>query len=461
MYSKLMLDANITDWSNTLTIAGTVQTGTINPGQLAKRLAVELPPMQDSTALSKLQLTAPFKLQGNSLQAQPDIVFDDSIIDADVSVALDSQAVRYDIAIDSIDANRYMPPPAEPVAETAGEPVEAVPEQDLPIPLELIRTLDIEGELKVGSARLLEYDIANISMHTVVKGGIVNISPASLDVLDGHVDAHITLDARKDVPVIEQQLAVQQVQIRQIANPIIAPLIPSQQIDASGKGDIKLDVKTRGMRISQLMEKLQGTAVIDFNDIIADGLDTDYLISTTVTDFTSSKSFSEKIGLTSEYRPKTETAFELIHASFDIRDGRASTQDMLLDSKRIDITGNGWVDIVKQTMDMNIVSDVTLYKTSSVTDNLADEPLPVHITGAWAAPVIDIDYGPMKQRFKREYTDKLKARVQKKTDALKQKLSPELGTDKPALDAKKEAVKEKLNQKLKDRTKDKLKGLFR
>lgn len=451
MSVQLMLAMTVENWQQQLKVSGNVNSSDIKLRELAYRFATELPAMQDADALTHLEFSSGFTLSDNRLQLAPvALELDESKLDGSIEVALQNTAIRYHLSMDKIDVDNYLPPaPAQDNAnandatQLATAPAVSQPETDLPIPFEALSSLNLKGVFKIGQINVAGHEIKNMEINTQAAKGVIDLSPVKLQVLDGDVEAHTKVDTSKQNLRITQSLHASKLHIAPIADPIVANLMPDQKVSMSGAGDVYADVKTSGMRISSLQKHLSGKAGFNFDDIDADGLDIEYLARGVVSDFLESKKIPTKSEWRGQYRPKNQTAFDVVKADFDIRQGVAHTDNFLMDSNRIDVTGKGQIDIPAQTLDMRTVTDLTPRQLKTTAEKLLDEPLPVRAHGPWAAPQVDVDTKPIQRLAGKMLKDKAKAKAKKK------------------IEKKKQEVKQKAKQKVEDKLKNKLKGLFK
>ncbi len=445
MYTTLKLQATIEDWQNSLHISGKLQTADIQPKDLLQKLAIELPAMQSPEALSRAKLGAQFDLQENRLVLKPlELIFDGSQLKGDASINLASMAIRYQLQLDRLNVDDYLPPPPPEsqtveLAQAQNTKAEAAPEQDLPIPFDVLATLDVQGRFGIGQLQIAGLDISELNINSKARNGVITLSPISLKALEGVITADATIDTRKRQLRVKQTLKAENLQIADIANPIVAALIPDQQVDMRGTGGLYADVSTQGLRISALQKALNGKAGFEFDEIEANGLDIEFLARRVIADYLESKKLEVKPEWRGSYQPKNVTAFDIAKADFVIRNGVATTDNFVMDSKRIDVTGKGSINIPEQTLDMVTVTDLTPRQLKTTAEKVQDEPLPVHVYGPWAAPQVDVDTGPMKAVVARLAKQKVKAKAQEKVETKKQQL----------------------RDKTRDKLKNKLKNLFR
>src|SRR5690606_19042542 len=103
---------NASNLDDTPQVKGKIDVGEFSPGQLLVKLGQELPETSDGEVLDKASLSTAFAATPDSAAIENlRIVLDDSTITGSATVTgFEKPAVRFDIALDAIDADRYLPP---------------------------------------------------------------------------------------------------------------------------------------------------------------------------------------------------------------------------------------------------------------------------------------------------------------------------------------------------------------
>ncbi len=114
MGASLKAALTITDLDTKPLIKGTLSSNTIKPRELASKLGIELPPGRDSWALSELSFNS--DLEAGTTFAKLDklvVKLDKSTLSGFVHVNnLAQPNISYQLALDNIDVDAYLPPPA-------------------------------------------------------------------------------------------------------------------------------------------------------------------------------------------------------------------------------------------------------------------------------------------------------------------------------------------------------------
>ena len=150
------------------------------------------------------------------------------------------------------------------------------------------------------------------------------------------------------------------------------------------------------------------------------------------------------------------TIFDTMSATFTIKDGRLSNDDLVMKLPLVRAEGKGIIDLGGQSLDY-LLTPVLLEGESS-----RGIAIPVRIRGPWANPsikpdlekAIDANLGAKKKELKAKAKEKLRKAVEDKLD-IKTKEGQSVE------DAAKDKLKDKLKDKAGDKVQDALKGLFK
>ncbi|MDT8283668.1 MAG: AsmA family protein, partial [Gammaproteobacteria bacterium] len=332
-----------------------------------------------------------------------------------------------------------------PGAEAANNA--ATGDEKIELPVEMMRKLDVQGDFRIAELTAKENQIKQLLITTKARNGIIDISPLSMQVLQGQVNADIKLDVQKQVPAYVLNLDVNQVQVGPIVNPYLVGLMADEPLEMKGAVNVKTAIKTSGDSVNVLKKSSRGSIVLDMKQTTLDGFDVEYYMRSSIANYVDSKGTGFSQSIMGDYQPRKVTVFDTIHSTVNVADGKARTDDFLMSSKRVEITAKGYVNIMVNTVD--VTSAIRLPRGKTVLEKILNEPLFVRTHGPFEALQHDID------------TDRLQKTT---TDALTKQTKAEL---KEKIDAEKARAKEKLDQELKkntdklqDKLKNKFKGLF-
>lgn len=471
----------VSQFLETPLIQGDIEIQPFDAREVAKRAGIDLPEMAKADALKRVALKAKIKLLGEKLQANDfSLSLDGSTLSGWLHVLnISKQQLRYDLAFDQLNINDYLPPMIEASAEDkavavaekakAGDSAEAATttsgDEKIELPLEMMRQLDVQGDFRIANLTAKEYQIKQFLMSLKAGGGEIAIKPLSMQMLQGQVAAALDINVQKVVPIYAVKLDVNQVQAGPVANPYLDGLMGDKPLSMKGAVNVAMDIVTTGDSVNQLKQASKGKIILDMKETEVNGFDPEYYMRSSIADYVHSKGFGLSKTIMGSYKPREVTVFDKIHSTVKLADGKARTDDFLMDSKRVQVKAKGHADIMKNTLD--VTSSVKLPRAKTAAEKIFDEPVYVRVHGPFDALQYELD----KDRLKSSTTDMLKGQAKAKLDAEKQRLKAKADAEKQRLkekvDEEKRRAEEKARQELKkttdkyeDKLKDKLKGLF-
>lgn len=483
-------DINVSQFLKAPLIQGDIEVQSFNARDVAKRAGVDLPVMARADALNSVAIKTKLYMQGEKLEANEfKLKLDDNTLSGWLHVInLTKQQLRYDLAFDHLNVDDYLPPVVETAAEDQASAVAATGatadpaetqssgDEKIELPLEMMRQLDVEGDFRIATLTAKSYDITQFLMSNKAQQGVITVKPLSMQLLEGQVVSAVNMNVQKAVPAYAIDLDVNQLQVGPVANPFLDGLMGDKPLAMQGAVNLLMNVKTTGETVNQLKKASLGQIVLDMKETEVKGFDPEYFMRSSVANYLNEKGFGLSQTITGNYTPREVTVFDKIHSTVNLADGKARTDDFLMDSKRVQVTAKGQVDIMQNTLD--VTSSVRLPRSKTALEKVLDEPVFVHVHGPFAALQYDLD----TERLKKSTTDVLENEARAKLEAEKQRLKEKADAEKQRLQEKAEAEKqrlkdqveeerrraeEKARQELKDSTdkyqdklKDKLKGLF-
>lgn len=347
--------------------------------------------------------------------------------------------IRYDVEIDKLDLDPYLPPKV--AREDA--PKAVTPEQ--PFDLSALNALDVNGSVRIGALKAANVKLSKLRVDLKVRDGIVNIEPLSAALYQGTINGKVRVDAHTSSFALTQKLS----------GVDIAPLMKdAADLElAEGKGNVSLVLTTQGNTVSALKKALNGTASVELADGAIRGIDLGKLVQGVQNLNKNSK--AETLGV----NKGEKTAFSEFKAALKIKNGVAHNDDLSIRSTVLRLTGSGDVDIGNDKMDYN--AKVIMAKT----DQGRTGTLPVHVYGPFDSLKIKVDYAELLADIARQRLNEEKAALKQRLDAEKtaarNKLNAKAAAAQEAAKAKLEAEKAAAKAKAQEKLKEGLKGLFK
>ena len=402
-----------------------------NPRKLMQALGMTPPETRQTDALQLAKLDFTISGNKNSIQLKPlSAKLDQSTLSGQFSIKdFSTQAIRYDLTIDQLNADHYLPPKEAGAVATA-EGVKPSPASDaVNLPAEMLRKLNLAGTARINQFTFNKLNFSNASLTTEAKNGLIKIKPLSAKAYQGSAKINAELDVRKKTPVYRSQIDLKGVRSEKILQTLFGdPYI-------SGAADFDANISTAGATISALKKGLNGKFNARFRDGSIKG-------SKLAKKLTEAKNGLRKLRGKPPLQKEVsgETRFSLMQASGTITNGIVKNQDLRVEAPIAFIKGEGTANLPASTV------DYTLYLAEKEKEK-KQRFLPIEVSGPFANLHYKIKLDALaKERLEEEKEkakEKLKAKLEEKTEKQKEK------------------IKEKLGDELGDKLGDKLKDLFK
>ncbi len=406
-------------------VKGQFQTNTFDLKKVLKMLGVELPVTSDPKALSQVQ--AQFVLQADSENAelqQLTLKLDKTTITGKLGVKnFAAPSIQPELKIDRINVDEYLAPASSDQANASNAKVTG--NQEL-FPLETLRGLDIKGGVTIGSMIINQLSLSNITTRIKAKQGLITIDPANASLYKGKYKGQITLDVRQQVPTMNMHHELTGLR----SEGLLFDLFKDKYIS----GDARLVTKftSRGNTVEALLQNLNGTTSIGFND-------------GTIRD----SNLAEKVSLAVNVFEKKEVkgdksvvTFTGLTGDWKTTNGVFKTDNLSLLSPYFNISGTGTADIAKQVLDMKLRIGPKQKK--------GDRPIfaPLHIYGTFSNPKFKLDLKGLIKALAQQDLDKIKKEAKEKLEQAKQEARDKLKLKEREAKAKLDAKKKELTQRL-------------
>lgn len=231
--------------------------------ELMQTMGMEEPETTDPDVLNKLSLST--RLTGPAGVAELSdltIVLDDTTFKGSARYNIDSGALTFQLEGDALNADRYLPPPAEETeasqtpTQSPGATTTAAAEGEL-LPLETLRDLELDIDLGLGELIISNLTITDINTSIDATNGRVGLTDFSGSLYGGDFQSDITIDARPDSPNWQLNAQVSGVE----SQPLLQDLAEIDML--AGAANININVSTQGNRMSLLRENADGA--VNFN----------------------------------------------------------------------------------------------------------------------------------------------------------------------------------------------------
>ena len=364
--------------------------------------------------LGHVSASARYALGKNDVRLSAiDAHLDDSHITGTAGIDdLEKLAMRFDLTVDRIDLDRYLPP-AEVSSGAAGakagagagaNAMRAAPKKSPPVklPLETLRTLFAQGTLKVGQARVHGLALTDLSLPVAASGGLLRLAPTSARLYGGGYNGSLQLDARPATATLALDQHLHNVDLGAVA----LALFKTSRIIGHGDADAKLN--SSGNTDDALIAGLSGKVQMNVRDGAYSGIDLWYEIR------------AARALLSGQIPPAragpARTAFRTLAASAVLDHGVARNDDLKVDADYLKVTGKGTVNFVTKAVDYKLTTQLTQIPPAGAGDDMRDlksVQIPVSLSGTLDDMKVRPDLqGILKSRLqdevKKRLGDKLK-----------------------------------------------------
>jgi AsmA protein len=334
--------------------------------------------------------------------------FDESKIALKLDVAKFAPlALGFDIDIDQLNVDKYLPP-------SSAKP-EKAPKEDK-LDFSGLKGHDVHGRLRIGALQASKLKLAKLNATVRLASGRLDVAPLSMNLYEGTANGNLSLNANGNQLALKQTLAGISI------NPLMKDLADKDLLD--GRGNVALDVSSRGDSIAAMKKALGGTASLSLKDGAIKGIN----LAQSLRDIEGK--LGAKQDATQQARAGDKTDFSELTASLRIANGVARNDDLAMKSPFLRLAGAGDIDI--GAGQMNYVAKASVVANSAGQggkdlEHLKGITVPVRVSG----PFESLSY---KLELANLVADAAKAKVEEK--------------------------KEEVKAKVEEKAKDKLKGLF-
>jgi AsmA protein len=378
--------------------SGDLEVLAFDPEALLTRLDRPLSARRDPATLSRARGSAHIEGDGSQISAQNlRVLLDDSTITGDVTMTLAEPAeYRFDLTIDRLDADRYLPPADETQPEGVA-PVAA----DVALPTEPLRRLELDGRFSVGALRVAGLDLANVGAELTANDGHGVADSMRASLYGGEFQGRVELDARAEEP----RLAVDGTMTTLSLEPLLADLRGIANM--TGTGNFDMTLSGTGSSLGSVLDTAQGRVSFSVRDGLLRGFD---LGRTMCSAFNATQRLQRPPAAA-----EPVTRYALMRGSAAVTDGIARTQDLEATTAFLQVTGRGQSDLVSREVNYDLVATLTdsiaIERCESM-DRLIGDSVPVRVTGTILEPEIAPDYGQiLRNRVRDELQDRLRERL--------------------------------------------------
>lgn len=423
--------------------SGTVKLAEFDPRALAGALAVELPKTRDSAVFKRAALATRLKADAERVQlSELQLRLDDSALSGALSLGLgDIARVGFDLALDRIDADRYLPPeddkPAPPPSATA----KTAPAQPAAPAAPAAAAADdsfawldgvaLDGKLKIGQLRIQKLDLQNIALGVASERRVLHIDPLQASLYGGSHSGSLRLDAGGKTPQTELRSKLEHVNV----GALLDALLEKNRLE--GIGQVELQLAMSGLDGETLLNSARGGGNLRIRDGAVRGINVAQEIRNAIA----------LVKRQPRQQASQQTDFTELTMQFSLDRGTLGWSELNASSPLLRLSGAGHYRLADRNLDTQLEAAVVKSLKGQGGEPLSEIAgliVPVHIRGTSDQPKVSIDIikvleqtklGAKKEELEAELEtrkEELRDKAKGKEDELKQKAAEELqrGLDK-------------------------------
>jgi len=419
-----------------------------SPRKLAEALDIAFPVQTaDPGVLAKVSLNADVNASATSVKVSDgQMGLDDSKLAFSLSASDFSRPnLGFDVNVDRIDLDRYLPPPGEKPAASnkAGGAEDPAAKPDY-APL---RKLILDGTVKIGNLTVKKAKLSSVLLKVKAKNGIIDLDPIQMALYDGRFDGKTTVNVKTDTPATSLSVNLEGMQV----NPLMQDVLAKDILEGTTRAQINLSMV--GADAAAIKRTLDGKGQLTFSDGAIKGFDLAAMARNTKAAFGLEKK--------TDQRPKTD--FAELSVPFTLTNGAFNTPLAALKSPLLRLEAKGDAHLVQETLDFRVDPKlVATLKGQGDETQRSGLLVPVIVSGTFSAP----KFKPDMEALAKQTLDVDKAELEAKAkEALDQKagniMGDQSGAVKGLLGGDKASGEKTAAADGEEGTEDKAKGLIK
>jgi AsmA protein len=347
-----------------------IEIAEFSPRKLVAELGLEFPAKtSDPKALNSIALKTHVKADADKVSlSNGTMSLDQSKLNFSATATEFSRPnLKFDLELDQIDLDRYMPPPSDQSA-TEKSPTETKSGKPDYTPL---RRMILNGTAKIGQLTVSKARIQEAFLQIKAKDGIIKLDPIKLKMYQGNATGRAVLNVVKNTPASNLKLRINDIRI----NPLLKDVLEKDFLEGRTNADIKLTMVGDGPE--QIKKTLNGKGDLRFNDGAIVGIDLASM----------ARNVKSAFGMGSQDGPRPRTDFTELAIPFTIKNGVANTPGSIIKSPFIRIIAAGTADLVKETLDFRVEPKaVASIKGQGDASQRSGLMVPVLVSGTFSSP---------------------------------------------------------------------------
>jgi len=283
------------------------------------------------------------------------------------------------LSIANLNLNPYLPPVPAP-----GTPIAPWSKQELV--LDMLQLANIDMRLNIARMKMRNIEFTETKIKAILENGRLQSTFEKSNLYGGNGSGKIVLNSRNHKNALTIKGEIVGVQ----ALPLFAAATGFDRIE--GVGQVQFDVAAAGKSIDAMMQSLRGTSAMQLRDGTIRGVNLAQVLR-------NAQSFLLSGSMAANDNTPAKTDFSELSGSFKITGGVAKNTDMLMVGPLVRVTGQGQIDLGRQTLDYQLKPRaVASLKGQGGDASLQGLNVPFRLQGPWNQIKAGIDTSVLQKQ---------------------------------------------------------------
>ena len=356
-----------------------VEASEFSPRKLFAEIGQPLPATADAKVLERLAFTAAVQADAKAVSVSDgSLALDDSKLTFTFNAReFFKPDLTFDLKLDRIDLDRYLPPkaavgqkkaPEGQAAPPGGQPASATAEKTDYTPL---RRLVMDGRAAVGKLTVNSAKLEDVNLKVAARDGVLSLDPLTMKLYQGTAAGRTVVDVKGPSPVTDLQLHLDRVQV----HPLLKDLAGKDFLEGAAKTQMTLSMT--GDDPARIKQTLGGKGSFVVNDGAIVGVDLGGM----------ARNVKAALGGEVKSGPKPRTDFAELLVPFTIDNGVVHTSETTLKSPLLRLLAAGKADLVRETLDFRVETKlVGTIKGQGDEKSRSGIDVPILVSGSFSNP---------------------------------------------------------------------------
>jgi AsmA protein len=390
--------------------AGHLAIAEFAPRRVLTALGQTLPVTADPGVFGRADLATDLSVSPNALRFEKlSLGLDGARLTGAFAIEdLAKQVLRFDLAVDALDLDRYLPPEAA----AAADQVQEGSLDGVVLPAELVRKLDVVGTFKAGKLKVSGAQLEALTVGIAVREAQLKVAPLKARLYGGTLSGELGLDARRGEPASRVVLGLAGVGLA----PLMKDAFQSELVAGAAKLDATLS--GQGRTVGEVRRSLAGNLAFAVEDGAIVGFDLWHAIRS------GWAKVKKHAPPPAEAQPRT--LFEQLSGTATVAEGVVTNKDLVARVPYLQVKGAGKVDLVEEAIDYKVTAAVIgtpNFGPGEDLSGLAGLTFPASISGKFTALKASPDLaGAIKGSVQQKYGTEVETKKTEAKDKLRKKL---------------------------------------